>query len=70
MLKNDYLLSSTEGYYGEGRYNAKKKYLLYNQEKYIDDYKYLYRKTNFIKKILYQRFGTADLQIYGIALYA
>ena len=50
MLKNDYLLSSTEGYYGEGRYNAKKKYLLYNQEKYIDDYKYLYRKTNFIKK--------------------
>ena len=47
MLKNDYLLSSTEGYYGEGRYNAKKKYLLYNQEKYIDDYKYLYRKTNF-----------------------
>jgi len=50
MLKNDFLLSSTEGYYGEGRFNPKKKYLLYNQEKYMDDYKYLYRKTNFIKK--------------------
>tara|TARA_B100001057_G_C22667843_1_gene878599 strand:- start:312 stop:1034 length:723 start_codon:yes stop_codon:yes gene_type:complete len=50
MLKKDYLLSSTEGYYGEGRYNPEKKYPLYNQEKYIDDYKYLYKKTNFIKK--------------------
>ncbi len=41
--------SSTEGYYGEGKFNSEKKYLLYNSEKYIEDIKYLYRNTDFIK---------------------
>jgi len=49
MLEGNFLLSSTEGYYGEGRYDKKQSYLLYNQEKYMKDYKYLYRKTDFIK---------------------
>ena len=49
MQEKNFLLSSTEGYFGEGRYNASNKYPLYNREKYIKDYKYLYRKTSFIK---------------------
>lgn len=49
MISEGYKLSSTEGFYGEGRYRKDKNYLLYNQEKYMKDYKYLYRKTNFIK---------------------
>tara|TARA_B100000902_G_scaffold59643_1_gene66754 strand:+ start:36360 stop:37082 length:723 start_codon:yes stop_codon:yes gene_type:complete len=49
MKNNNFLLSSTEGYYGEGRYNPSEKYPLYNKEKYIKDYKYLYKDTNFLK---------------------
>ncbi len=49
MQERNFLLSSTEGYFGEGRYNPSNKYPLYNREKYIKDYKYLYRKTSFIK---------------------
>ena len=44
------MLSSTEGFYGEGRYLENKEYLLYNKEKYIKDYKYLYKNTDFIKE--------------------
>jgi len=50
MISNNFLLSSTEGYYGEGKYDLKKSYELYNREKYIEDYKHLYRETDFIKK--------------------
>ena len=49
MISEGYKLSSTEGFYGEGRYVKDKNYLLYNKEKYMKDYKYLFRKTNFIK---------------------
>jgi len=49
MIERGFLLSSTEGYYGEGRFDKNKHYKLYNKEKYMKDYKYLYRKTNFIK---------------------
>jgi glycosyltransferase involved in cell wall biosynthesis len=49
MISNNMLLSSTEGFYGEGRYDENSSYILYNREKYIKDYIYLYRKTEFIK---------------------
>ena len=49
MLDRGFKLSSTEGYYGEGRYQKENNYLLYNKEKYFSDYKYLYRKTDFLK---------------------
>jgi glycosyltransferase involved in cell wall biosynthesis len=49
MISNNMLLSSTEGFYGEGRFDKSSTYTLYNREKYIKDYKYLYRKTKFIK---------------------
>ncbi len=49
MISNNMLLSSTEGFYGEGRYDESSSYILYNREKYIKDYIYLYRKTEFIK---------------------
>jgi len=50
MVEKNFLLSSTEGFYGEGRYLENKEYLLYNKEKYIKDYKYLYKNTDFIKE--------------------
>ncbi len=49
MLKKNLRLSSTEGLYGEGVYDASKKYQIYNKEKYIDDLKHLYRNSFFIK---------------------
>lgn len=48
MISNNMLLSSTEGLYGEGRFNSNSTYLLYNKEKYMEDYKYLYKDTDFI----------------------
>ena len=50
MLKNKLGMSSTEAYFGEGIYQKNLKYKLYNAEQYFQDLKYLYRKTNFIKK--------------------
>ena len=50
MISNNMLLSSTEGLYGEGRFNSNSTYLLYNKEKYMEDYKYLYKDTDFINK--------------------
>ncbi len=50
LEKSGLKMSSTEGYYGEGRYNKELKYELYNKEKYIKDLKYKYRKTKYIKK--------------------
>ena len=37
MVEKNFLLSSTEGFYGEGRYLENKEYLLYNK-KNIKDY--------------------------------
>ena len=52
MLSAKYLLSSTEGLFGYGVYDPQKKYKLYNKEQYMDDLKFLYSKTNFIKNKL------------------
>jgi len=60
MVENNFLLSSTEGFYGKGRYLENKKYLLYNKEKYIKDYKYLYKKTDFIKENKLPRVWTKE----------
>lgn len=49
MMKKNFKISSTEGLYGEGIYDVSKKYQLYNKEKYIDDLKYLYKSSSFIK---------------------
>ena len=48
MISRNFLLSSTEGFYGEGRYDINKSYQLYNKERYMKDYKYLYKGTNYI----------------------
>ncbi len=48
MVKEGLGLSSTEGYYGEGVYNPKKSYKLYNKEVYIKDIQYLYKNTDYL----------------------
>ncbi|MDA9655641.1 glycosyltransferase [Candidatus Actinomarina] len=50
LEKTEHKMSSTEGYFGIGRYEKTQKYPLYNKEFYIKDLKYKYRKTKYIKK--------------------
>ena len=49
MIENDYIFSSTEGYFGKGVYDVQKKYPLYNGEYFYKILKKKYRKTNYLK---------------------
>ena len=47
MIENNSKFSSTEGFYGEGRYNKDEEYQLYNDEKYYSVIKKKYSGTKF-----------------------
>ena len=50
MLKNNYLFSSTEGYYGEGVFDKNTSYELYNNEKFYKILKKKYRRSGFLNQ--------------------
>ena len=50
MLKNNYLFSSTEGYYGEGVFDKNTSYELYNREKFYKILKKKYRRSGFLNQ--------------------
>ena len=50
MLKNNYLFSSTEGYYGEGVFDKNASYELYNREKFYKILKKKYRRSGFLNQ--------------------
>ena len=50
MLKNNYLFSSTEGYYGEGVFDKNASYELYNNEKFYKILKKKYRRSGFLNQ--------------------
>lgn len=50
MLKNNYLFSSTEGYYGEGVFDKNTNYELYNNEKFYKILKKKYRRSGFLNQ--------------------
>ena len=50
MENSSNLISSTEGYYGEGVYNENSDYPKYNSEHFFKILKRKYRRTNFLKQ--------------------
>ena len=50
MLKNNYLFSSTEGYYGDGVFDKNTSYELYNNEKFYKILKKKYRRSGFLNQ--------------------
>jgi len=49
MIENNYIFSSTEGFFGNGVYDINKNYPLYNQEHFFKILKKKYKKTNYLK---------------------
>jgi len=49
LEKSEFKMSSTEGFYGEGRFNLSDKHLLYNKERWFKFIKKKYKKTDFLK---------------------
>jgi len=49
LENSHYKFSSTEGYFGEGKFSETSSYSLYNGEHFLKDIKYKYRKTNYLK---------------------
>ena len=54
MKVSNLKFSSTEGYFGEGLYEANKKYPLYNQEKYFNIISRKYRGTKFNNRNIFK----------------
>lgn len=56
LEKSDNKMSSTEGYFGLGFYDKKKKYNLYNQKHFYKQISEKYQNTKFYEKKLFKKF--------------
>ena len=56
--------SSTEGYYGEGIYDSNIEYKKYNSEHFYKILKKKYKKTNFLKKGSFQKYGIMNFLMF------
>jgi glycosyltransferase involved in cell wall biosynthesis len=55
LEESHFKFSSTEGFFGEGKYSKNKEYSLYNKEHYLADLKYKYRKTKYLNKNVFPK---------------
>ena len=46
MQTNNCLIGCTDGYYGSGAYDPKKKYIIYNDQKYKNQLKNIFKRKN------------------------
>jgi len=60
MLVRDFKISCTEAYIGNGVFNKKTKYKLYNSEHYFQKIKKMYKKTKYLKFGKYPEIFTHD----------
>ena len=61
LLENsEFKMSTTEGFYGEGRFNSSTKHLLYNKERWFKFIKKKYKKTNYLKNNAFPEIWSYD----------